>query len=183
MTRALAAVATWSFLLTPAHAAGPAPVAPGHEAEGESPHEDAHAPHAHHLAVFGGATLHGEYAAPSVGLDYAYFLPVLDRRIGVGPFFDATFPAVGAEMVLGLALAMKGPIGVQLALAPIVELARTEEGDSPVEQKWEHEWGGRLNLSYGFHLQERFSLGPSVSADFFPHHVAYVLGLNAGLGF
>lgn len=162
---------TWT-LLEPAAAAEATPTA-----EPATAHEDAeaehgeHAPHAHHVAIFLGATRLEHETAPSVGLDYLYFLPVLDRRLGVGPLADATF-AEHVELVVGLAFAARGPVGLQLALAPVVALADGHK-----------EFGARVNLSHGFHFAERFSVGPSLSADFLPHTMAYVFGLNGGVGF
>ncbi len=147
-----------------APAASPAAEAPVHPA-------DAHGPHAHHLAVFAGATTTPHETAPSAGLDYFFYLPVLDRRLGVGPIADATF-GEHLEVVLGLGLAVRGPVGLQLALAPIVVLVSGEET-----------FGGRVNVSYALHLGEHLSVGPSVSADFLPHDTLYDYGLSGGYGF
>ena len=160
------------------HVAEPAPAA---STESAGPHEEAatgehaegghHGPHAHHVALFAGATRTEHETAASVGADYLFYLPVLDRRIGFGPLVDATF-GEHLELVAGLAVAARAPIGLQLALGPIAVFV---EG--------EHEFGGRLNLSFAFHLGEMFSVGPSVSADFLPHAMAYVFGVNGGIGF
>jgi hypothetical protein len=160
------------------HAADPAPAA---STESAGAHEEAaggdhaegahHGPHAHHVALFAGATRTEHETAPSVGADYLFYLPVLDRRIGVGPLVDATF-GEHLELVAGVAVAARAPIGLQLALGPIAVFVAGE-----------HEFGGRLNLSFAFHLGEMFSVGPSVSADFLPHAMAYVFGVNGGIGF
>jgi hypothetical protein len=123
------------------------------------------------VALFLGATRTEHETAPSVGADYLFYLPVLDRRIGVGPLVDATF-GEHLELVAGLVVAARAPIGLQLALGPIAVFVGGE-----------HEFGGRLNLSFAFHLGEMFSVGPSVSADFLPHAMAYVFGVNGGIGF
>ena len=143
--------------------------AAGEHAAGE--HAEAEHHHAHHFAAFLGATTAEEATHPSVGLDYFYYLPVMDRRIGLGPLFDATFGGEATEMLFGLAVAAKGPVGLQLAMAPVLILVDSEKA-----------WGGRLNLAYDFHVGEMYSVGPTVSADFLPHSVAYVYGLNVGLG-
>ncbi|MCK6571120.1 hypothetical protein L6V77_08440 [Myxococcota bacterium] len=158
----------------PARADGtahPAPaVVPSASAPAEHPADD-HGPHAHHLAAFAGATTTAHETAPSAGADYFYYLPVLDRRLGVGPIVDATF-GQHVEIVAGLALAARSHAGLQLAAAPIVVLV---EG--------ERTFGGRLNVNYGYHLTASISVGPSVSADFLPHDTLYVYGLSGGLGF
>lgn len=154
-----------------AAAEAPAPVASTEGEPGEHAETGHHGPHAHHVAIFAGAT-HTEHGTdPSVGADYFFYLPVLDRRIGVGPLVDATF-GEHLEIVAGLAVAARAPIGLQLALGPIAVFVAGE-----------HEFGGRLNLSFAFHLGEMFSVGPSVSTDFLPHAMAYVFGVNGGIGF
>lgn len=158
---------------TPAPPASTEAVGPHETSSGEGEHAEAahHGPHAHHVALFAGATRTEHETAASVGADYFFYLPVLDRRIGVGPVVDATF-GEHLELVTGLAFAARAPIGLQLALGPIAVFV---EG--------EHEFGGRLNLSFAFHLGEMFSVGPSVSADFLPHAMAYVFGVAGGVGF
>jgi len=143
---------------------------PSASAPGENPGLE-HGPHAHHLAAFAGATTTPHETAPSAGADYFYYLPILDRRLGVGPIFDATF-GKHVEIVVGLALAARSHAGLQLAAAPIVVLV---EG--------ERTFGGRLNVNYGYPLTDVFSIGPSVSADFLPYDTLYVYGLSGGLGF
>lgn len=155
----------------PASASPTATEAAAPDPEAATTAETNHGAHAHHLAVFAGATATSHETAPSVGLDYLFSLPVLERRIGLGPIFEATF-ASHLELVAGLLVAAKGPIGLQLAAGPIVLLVEDEKL-----------WGGRVNLAYGFHVGERWSVGPSVSADFLSEANAYVLGVSGGLGF
>lgn len=144
-----------------------APAGSAHAAEAHGEH---HA-HVHHAAAFLGAATTSHETAPAVGLDYLYALPVLDNRLGVGPIVEAAF-ASHTEVTIGLALGIRGPVGVQLALAPILVLV---EGH--------REFGGRLNLSWGYPFGETFSVGPSVSADLLSHDTIYVYGLNVGAGF
>jgi hypothetical protein len=158
-------------------AAEPAPAAPATTpdqtaASAAGDHADAaHGPHAHHVALFAGATTTPHSTAPSVGVDYLFYLPLLDRRIGVGPVAEGTF-GPHLEVVLGLALAARSPIGLQLTAAPIVVLVEGERA-----------FGGRLTVAYGWHFNDRWSIGPSVSADFLAHDTMYVYGLAGGLGF
>lgn len=140
-------------------------------ARATDPHAEGDGAHAHHVAAFGGATVSAHETAPSVGLDYSFHPDFMDHRIGLGALGDATF-GHALEVVIGLAVAAKGPIGLQLAVGPILILVEDEKS-----------WGGRVNLSYGYALDARWSVGPSVSADFVPHATMYVLGVNGGLGF
>jgi hypothetical protein len=151
--------------------ATPAPHASTEGDEGQHAEGDHHGPHAHHVALFAGATRTEHSTAPSVGADYLFYLPVLDRRIGVGPIVDAAF-GEHLELVAGLVVAARAPIGLQLALGPIAVFVAGE-----------HEFGGRLNVSFAFHLGDMFSVGPSVSTDFLPHAMAYVFGVSGGVGF
>ena len=161
--RRLAAALLW----LPAVAAAEEGAGSGEEARA---HAGAHA-HVHHAAVFLGAATSSHETAPAAGVDYLYALPWLDHRLGVGPLVEAAFGS-RTELTAGLALGIRGPVGLQLALAPILVLVESDR-----------EWGGRLNLSYGYPLGETFSIGPSVSADLLPHQTLYVYGLSAGAGF
>jgi len=134
-----------------------------HEAEHEGTHP-------HHFAVLLGATtVHGE-THPTVGADYIYWLPVLDRRLGLSPLVDLVL-GEPRELLFGLGVAMRAPWGLRLTLAPVLALADGHRA-----------WGGRVNVGYDLHFGH-FSVGPVLDADLFAENTAYVYGLAVGYGF
>ncbi len=134
---------------------------------------DNHHVDAHHVAAFLGATT--RYAEEessthlTIGADYVFYLPVMERRIGLGALVDATF-GHELELVVAPLFALKAVSDVQLAFAPGLAF----EGGHK-------QFVGRLNLSYVVHLGS-VSAGPSVSVDFFPHHTSLIYGLSVGTG-
>lgn len=134
-----------------------------HDAEHEGTHP-------HHFAVLLGATtVHGE-THPTVGADYVYWLPVLDRRLGLSPLVDLVL-GEPRELLVGLGVAMRAPWGLRLTLAPVLAMAGGHRA-----------WGGRVNVGYDLHFGH-FSVGPVLDADFFAENTAYVYGLAVGYGF
>jgi len=168
----------------PSAPAAPAPPsahtaqAPGREAaahEEALAHAGAHdGPHAHHLSLFLGATTLEGHTHPTVGADYIYWLPVVDRRVGLSPLVDVAFSA-HLEVLAGLGVAMRAPWGLRLTVAPALVAVHEEDG-------WHRHIVGRVNMGYDLHFGH-FSLGPVVDADFGADHTAYVYGVAGGYGF
>lgn len=134
-----------------------------HDAEHEGTHP-------HHFTVFVGATtVHGE-THPTVGADYIYWLPVLDRRLGLSPLVDLVL-GEPRELLVGLGVAMRAAWGLRLTLAPVLAMADGHRA-----------WGGRVNTGFDLHFGH-ISVGPALDADFFAESTAYVYGLAVGYGF
>ena len=131
-----------------------------HDAEHEGTHP-------HHFTVFVGATtVHGE-THPTVGADYIYWLPVLDRRLGLSPLVDLVL-GEPRELLVGLGVAMRAAWGLRLTLAPVLAMADGHRA-----------WGGRVNTGFDLHFGH-ISVGPALDADFFAESTAYVYGLAVG---
>jgi len=138
-------------------------------------HEATHdAAHAHHLSLFVGATTLKGHTHPTLGADYIYWLPVVNRRVGLSPLVDVAFSA-HLEVLAGLGVAMRAPWGLRLTVAPALVAVREEDA-------WHRHFVGRVNVGYDLHFGH-FSLGPVVDADFGADHTAYVYGVAGGYGF
>jgi hypothetical protein len=130
-------------------------------------------PHAHHISLFLGATTLEGHTHPTVGADYIYWLPVVDR-VGLSPLVDVAFSA-HLEVLTGLGVAMRAPWGLRLTVAPALVAVREEDG-------WHRHFVGRVNMGYDLHFGH-FSAGPVIDADFGADHTAYVYGVAGGYGF
>ena len=157
------------------HAAQPSgpELPPAHADEGGgSAHDEAagHAEHDHHLALFLGATHVEESTYPTVGLDYEYRLPFLNRLFGVGPMVEYIHED-HAVLIGAVALYLHPWAGLKLFSDAGYEYSE-EHGDFLV----------RLGAGYDFHLGS-VSLTPTAAVDFVHGHTAIVGGLALGYVF
>lgn len=158
--------------LPPAHANQGSDPEPHADEGGGSAHDEAagHAEHDHHLALFLGATYVEESTYPTVGLDYEYRLPFLDRLFGVGPMIEYIHEE-HAVLIGAVALYVHPWAGLKLF------------ADSGYEYSEEHgDFLVRLGAGYDFHLGS-VSLTPTAAVDFVHGHTAIVGGLALGYVF
>jgi len=126
-----------------------------------------HASHCHHVAVFGGATIHDSHYYPTVGLDYEF---LFHEMAGIVALAEAVF-ADHTEQIYGLGLAYHPVPALKLAAIPALE---TADGHS--------EFLMRGTVEYGFHLGP-VTVAPGVSVDYVAEEILYVPGVAVGMGF
>ncbi len=125
----------------------------------------------HHLAVFGGATIHHGHAAPTFGVEYEFRLPVWQYRLGVGPIVEGIFDTSTASIIAPAAFLHPWG-GLKLLAAPGVEATSGHAA-----------FLVRGGLGYEFHLGS-WSLTPLAQFDWvFGGGLAQVYGLSVGYGF
>lgn len=123
--------------------------------------------HPHHMALFGGATIHDGHSYPTFGLDYEYLFHGKAGVVGLAELVLAD----PAEMIYGAGLAFHPVPAVKVAAIPAVAMA---SGESAFLM--------RGNLEYGIHAGP-VTVSPSVSADYGHEAVVFVAGLAVGMGF
>lgn len=133
-------------------------------------HGDAHHGHAyhrHHVALFGGITLHEEEAHPTAGLDYELRL---NQKLGVLAMAEVMF-AGDPVQIYGLGAGWHVTDPLRFALIPALEVAHGHM-----------EFLARVNVEYGFHVGS-LSVGPSASLDYVAGHILPCVGVVVGSGF
>lgn len=152
-----------------------------------------HHSHAHHMALFLGATLASEGFYPSIGVDYAFRIPSGKRRLGLTAFVELT-AAAELELLAGAGLeyhpieplklvAIAGvlkPFAAEEAAAERIPQAKgpaaeTATGSDAVSLV-------RLGIGYDFHVG-RFSISPTLNGDYAHEAFAAVIGIGIGGGF
>jgi hypothetical protein len=150
--------------------------AEGHGHDDQNAEHEQHE-HSNHLSLFAGMTsiFEAKYHAFTVGVDYEYRLPFLNRLLGVGALADF---AIGTEFT-GVFAGFVGihPVGgLKILLAPGIEQLFGEISHTSFMV--------RGSVGYDFMINN-FSITPIVSLDYVPEAkvIAFVYGIAAGIGF
>ena len=141
------------------------------EEPGQNVHhgESEHAPHPHHVALFGGVTKaehHDEEA--TFGLDYEYRL---NEKFGIGAIVDRATGDLDTT-VAAISLTLHPWRGLYALAAPGYEFHDGHE-----------EFLVRVGIGYAFHFGERYSIGPTYNIDFVNDEEIDIYGLSFGFGF
>jgi hypothetical protein len=123
-----------------------------------------------HIAIFTGLTTGESNAATTVGLEYEYKLPILERKIGLGVFYenvsgDHTATVSGAGLIYHLPYHLRTNLSIG-----------------------EHAVHGhkatitRVGLAYDHHIG-KYAISPTINIDKSKYETVSVYGLAFGMSF
>ncbi|MBI9071868.1 MAG: hypothetical protein JEY94_09735 [Melioribacteraceae bacterium] len=158
--------------------------------------------HQHHLGVFAGVTnnIDAELSDFSLGVDYEYFLPFAQHKLGVGIIGDLVFADHKEYLAMGgifyhATPSFKLVIGNGIAVAEhevhsddayidghnsLAKKSSANEED--VKTEWVSHHVLRIGGGYDFHVGY-FSITPTFNYDLIDGHGYAVYGLTFGVGF
>ena len=125
-----------------------------------------------HAAIFLGATSGSDHTDPTVGIEYEYLLPVMDKQLGLGVVGEGIFGDPKALVyVAGIVYHPKQVPGLKANLSFGGE-TKADHNETVV----------RVGVGYDLHYNN-ISYGPVYNFDTIGSHEAHVFGIAVGMGF
>lgn len=148
-----------------------------------------HIHHSHHAGIFLGVTsnLETEHNDFSIGIDYEYRLPVLQRIFGIGVMGEAVF-SEEAEYIAGIPVYIHLTDFLRLFAAPSMLFVHEtevngEHGEGQVsESKTKYEYLTIAGLFIDIETRN-FTISPTVKFEFIGGHISVAYGLTFAKAF
>jgi hypothetical protein len=123
-----------------------------------------------HAAIFTGVTSGEETADTTIGIEYEYKLPVLERKLGVGVFYEAissspSSTVVGGGLIYHLPHHFRVNVGAGEHVVKSHRVSITRAG-----------------FAYDHHI-DNYAISPTVNFDKSSHGTVTVYGVAFGIGF
>ena len=154
-------------------------------------HNESHA-HRNHIALMLGGTSNFDHELTgfTIGLDYEFRFKAIHDLFGLG-LFGEYIAFESGEIITGIPVFLHPLKGLKITASPILVFAVEHDPhdshdnhgshDTNASEEMKAHFGGRLGLSYNFHLGN-LSIGPLVNLDY-SNTVALNYGLNIGFDF
>ena len=126
-----------------------------------------------HAALFMGATITDDYTDPTVGVEYEYRTPFMDRKIGIGVVVEQLLDHDATIAVAGVVIHPWKDLKVNLSAGiERLDVAGTTKNKELI----------RVGVGYDFHYNN-ISYGPVYNLDTVDGNNAHAVGLAVGFGF
>lgn len=124
----------------------------------------------HHAAIFTGVTTGDDNAAQTVGVEYEFKLPFLEKQFGLGAVVESIDGDHNASLV-GVGLIYHLPFHLKVNATYATEKAHGHEISI-----------NRVGIAYDHHIGA-YSISPTVNIDSSAHHAFTVYGVAWGYSF